>query len=119
MPRRTWGAQEGALGCPGGPWPFHAGGYVEEGVELVLEGDTSRSMAETLRNTTFGKVKGAPTESGGFVVVHYNSKVAGEAFHVEAQHRGFGLGAPTHWGAPMRRWSTPLRPGTPGCPPLA
>ena len=51
---------------------------VDEGTEIIVEEDTVKSMAEKLRNTAFGKATGVPSPTGGYVVVVYFPKQAGE-----------------------------------------
>jgi hypothetical protein len=46
--------------------------------EWVTEKPTVKSMAEAIRNTEFGKVKGTPGEDGRYVIISYQPKLAAE-----------------------------------------
>ena len=46
--------------------------------EWLTEKATVKSMAEDIRNTAFGKVKGSPGEDGRYVIISYQPKLAAE-----------------------------------------
>ena len=49
------------------------------GIELIVEQEHASAMAEAIRNTQFGKVRGSSGEDGRYVAIVYFSKVAAEA----------------------------------------
>ena len=47
--------------------------------ELLVEKSTAKQIAEDLRNSEFGKVKGTGGEEGRYCFISYQSKLAGES----------------------------------------
>ena len=59
-----------------------AASKVGEMTEFVVEAPTVKAMAEAIRNTEFGKVRGVPSEEGSYVVISYQPKLSGETSHM-------------------------------------
>ena len=55
-----------------------AAAKVGEMAEFVVEGQTAKAMAEAIRNTEFGKLRGVPSEDGTYVVISVQPKIVGE-----------------------------------------
>jgi hypothetical protein len=52
---------------------------ISQGVELLAEKPSAAQMAEAMRNTAFGKIKGVPGDQGQYAIAMYAPRLAAES----------------------------------------